>query len=74
MVKVRAHMNSSFPTRIINLLYKSCEIRRRSDVHETLLFACKMHGAWFWAGLPYKEKTHVHTKACYILTCKTSHL
>ena len=46
MVKARSHLNSSFPTRI-NLLYKL-------EVHETLLFARRMHGGWFLgSGLPY---------------------
>ena len=42
MVRARAHMNSSFPTRV-NLPCKLYEIRRRSEVHETQLFARNMH-------------------------------
>ena len=55
----------------MNPLYKSYRIRRGSEVHETLLFARKMHGSWFRAGLPYVcIYTYMYMHMCiYIYTC-----
>ena len=59
MVKARAHMNSSLPTRI-NFVYKEYEIRRRSEVYKILLFARKMHGGWFLVGVTIYMYMYIH--------------
>ena len=65
MVKTRAHTSSSFPTRIVNLLYNLCATRRRSEVHETLLLARKMHGAWFWGVATRRKNTCTYKSMLY---------